>query len=160
VEAVIAAIGAAVLAGGIAIYREWRRRLRGFQIAARVLYATFGVAVTGANRSREQDRWDGLRNLPGVVPFSAAWETYKGDLAGDLTWKEWVHIARAAERYLSVLVLSSAEPGDPPSSLKDFGELEELLLKGREVLAPYCKRPFGSPRRALRLVRTRLCGEG
>lgn len=136
--AVIAAIGAAFLAGAIALYREHRQQQRKLLVAARVVEATFKSSLGGIGASKRSDRWAAINNLPGRESFSAAWETYKADLGGHLTWAEWVTVERAAFRYTSLLVMSKEKPPSNEDAAEVISKTEERLMEGREVLNPYC----------------------
>jgi len=87
VAAVIAAIGAAFLAGAIALFREHRQQQRRLLVAARVRNATFEVASLSIESSVSTNGWELFNAVPGESSFSAAWEAYKADLAGHLTWR-------------------------------------------------------------------------
>lgn len=134
--AVVAAIGAAFLAGGVALFREHRLQQRNLLVAARVLFATFGVAANGARTSLKTDGWAPLNRLPGEASFSGAWESFRTDLAGHLTWAEWVDVESAVHRYLALLNMSQDNP--PQSSEATISNIVKALEDGRKALYSYC----------------------
>jgi hypothetical protein len=117
--AVIAAILAAFLAGFIALFREHRLQQRRLLVAARVTYATFGVAVNGITTSLRSNRWAAFNALPGEDSFENTWETYKSDLAGHLTWKEWRRVGQAVNRYLAIRAMTQTDPPQDAQSVME-----------------------------------------
>jgi hypothetical protein len=134
--AVIAAIAAAFLAGAVALFREHRLQQRNLLVAARVLYAAFGVAANGAGTSLKTNGWAPLNRLPGEASFSGAWEDFRTDLAGHLTWDEWNDVEAAVPRYLALMNMS--QDSDPQSSEATISSIAEALDVGRQALYPYC----------------------
>jgi hypothetical protein len=150
--AVIAAIGAAFLAGAVALFREHRLQQRQLLVAARVMHATFKVASQSIKTTLETNGWALFNAVPGETSFPTAWETYKGGLAGHLTWDEWVRVERAVTAYLALRTMSQK---------KSPGEVEDVLAKvrirldgGKEVLHAYCTTRLS----VWRLVRRRVKG--
>lgn len=126
--AVIAAILAAFLAGAVALFREHRLQQRRLLVAARVAYDELGVARKGITISLVSNRWAALNALPGNASFSTTWETYKGDLAGHLSWSEWQQVEQAISEYLTVKMVSQ---DDPPEDYAGYSrQLEKLLGRG------------------------------
>jgi hypothetical protein len=134
--AVIAAILAAFLAGAIALFREHRLQQRRLLVASRVTYNTFEVAANGIRGSLRTNRWPLFNALPGDASFSNTWETYKGDLAGHLTWEEWGNIEKAVSRYVAVRTMSQDNsPADAQSVLdRTVTALDEAI----DDLHSYC----------------------
>lgn len=149
--AVIAAIGAAFLAGAIALFREHRLQQRHLLIAARVMHATFGVAAQSIKTSIDGNEWALFNAVPGETSFSAAWETYKGDLAGHLTWKEWRKVESVVSAYLALMAMTQESP--PQEEPKDvLSTVRAGLVVGQGVLRPYCTARLST----WRLLRRRL----
>jgi hypothetical protein len=136
--AVIAAILAAFLAGAVALFREHRLQQRRLLVAARVTYDTFGVAANGIRSSLNTNKWALFNALPGETSFSTTWETYKGDLAGHLTWEEWGPIEKAVSHYLAIRTMSQDNSPEHARSVLD--RTQAALEEGREFLYPYCER--------------------
>jgi hypothetical protein len=134
--AVVAAIGAAFLAGAIALFREHRQQQRHLLVAARVMHSSFGVAYQSIRTTLEADEWAVFNSVPGQASFSMAWETYKGDLGGHLAWSEWRKVEAVASGYMALTAISQEE--QPRKSENVLGEVRDALLVGREVLLPYC----------------------
>jgi len=107
-------------------------------VAARVMEATFKSSLGGIAVSKNSDRWAAINNLPGEGSFSSAWGTYKADLAGHLTWAEWIAVERAVFRYSSLLGMSKEKPPSNEDAAQVISRTEEKLVRGREVLNPYC----------------------
>ena len=134
--AVVAAIGAAFLAGGVALFREHRLQQRNLLVAARVLFATFGVAANGARTSLRTDGWAPLNRLPGEASFTGAWEGVRADLAGHLTWDEWVEVESGVHRYMALMNMS--QDNTPKSAETNISNIVDALEVGRSALCPYC----------------------
>lgn len=136
--AVIAAILAAFLAGAVALFREHRLQQRRLLVAARVTFANFSVARNGLKTSLSTDGWAPFNLLPGRDAFSEAWNEYKGDLAGHLTWGEWLFVEDAVTRYLALGALS--QEGEPSQAGDVLERIVKALDGGRDALQPYCER--------------------
>jgi hypothetical protein len=134
--AVIAAILAAFLAGGVALFREHRLQQRRLLVAARVTYATFRVATNGIKTSLNSDSWAPFNLLPGKTSLSETWDSYKGDLAGHLTWPEWRWIEESVNHYLALTAMSQSE--SPKESHSVLDSTRAMLEKARQELRPYC----------------------
>ncbi|MFL5833082.1 MAG: hypothetical protein ACJ76B_03765 [Solirubrobacterales bacterium] len=134
--AVVAAIGAAFLAGAVALFREHRLQQRNLLVAARVLFATFGVAANGIRTSLKTNEWPPLNRLPGETSFSGAWETYRADLGGHLTWDEWNDVEGGVHRYLALMNMSQEK--DPQNAEATISSIADALDVGRQALYPYC----------------------
>lgn len=134
--AVVAAIGAAFLAGAIALFREHRQQQRQLLVAARVMHSTFGVAYLSIRTALELDEWAVFNSVPGGVSFSTAWDAYKGDLAGHLTWEEWRKVEGVASAHMALRAMS--QESLPTEAEGPLGEVRDGLLAGRSVLQPYC----------------------
>jgi hypothetical protein len=134
--AVIAAIGAAFLAGAIALFREHRLQQRQLLVAARVIDATFDMAQAGINTSLSRDDWYPFNEIPGRDSFFAAWEAHKADLAGHLTWSEWLDVARAVNFYF---VLAAFDQRNSPMAEQEvMNRTTAELGNGTKILRPYC----------------------
>ena len=134
--AVVAAIGAAFLAGAVALYREFHQQQRDFLVAARVMHATFGVASLAIRTSLDSNGWQPVNRMPGKTSFSTAWDSYKGGLAGHLTWSEWQEIETAVTLYLALMNTSQDHP--PQDAEDALREIEKSLDAGRDALHPSC----------------------
>jgi hypothetical protein len=134
--AVVAAIGAAFLAGVVALYREFRQQQREFLVAARVVHATFNVASAAISTSLKSNGWAPFNNMPGEASFSAAWDAYKGDLASHLNWSEWLDVEGAVTIYLALV---NTKQDRPPQDAKDaLSKVVDKLEMGQKSLQPYC----------------------
>ena len=148
--AVIAAILAAFLAGAIALFREHRLQQRRLLVAARVTFATFGVAANGIRTSLLADGWAPFNALPGGDSFSVTWDTNKGDLAGHLTWEEWRRVETAVNRYSALTTMSQSESPDNVRGV--MVPVQNALAEGSDALRPYCTHRFS----VWKLLRRRL----
>lgn len=135
--AVVAAIGAAFLAGAIALFRERRQEQRRFVVAARVTHATFRVASQAIKTALDMNRWPIFNAMPGEDSFANAWESYKGDLAGHLSWEEWRKVEDAVSRYLALLSMSQDNP--PQEAGKVLSNVRDALVEGRKILQRHCE---------------------
>lgn len=134
--AVIAAIGAAFLAGAVALFREHRQQQRQLLVAARAMYATLGVATQAIDTALGSNGWALFNAVPGERSFPSDWETYKGDLAGHLTWDEWVAVERAVTGFE---VLRTMKQDQAPNEAEDvLVRVRGWLVDGRDSLLPYC----------------------
>lgn len=150
--AVIAAIAAAFLAGAVALFREHRLQQRQLLVAARVTDASFRRAANGMRDSLSSNGWAPFNRLPGETSFSDAWDLHGGDLAGHLTWNEWLSVETAVSHYLAIRTMSQDDVPHVSRSVMD--QAIERLGEGSEALRPYCIRRLS----AWRPLRGRLSG--
>ena len=151
--AVIAAILAAFLAGAVALFREHRLEQRHLLVASRVMYDTFGLGARGIASAIDSNKWALFNMLPGPASFSSAWETYKGDLAGHLTWDEWRLVEISVSQYLA---LSTVKQDDPPETWKPMLDMTgDALEEARKALHPYCTQRLSIWRLIRRRIRAR-----
>jgi hypothetical protein len=138
VAAVIAAIAAAFLAGAVALFREHRAQQRRLLVAARATESSFRVASNSIKTSLGSGGWQPFNQLPGRSSFAESWDSYKADLAGHLTWGEWLQVETAVNTYLAVGVMAQDEA--PRESEGVLTAAQEKLESGTRVLRPYCER--------------------
>jgi hypothetical protein len=135
--AVIAAIAAAFLAGGVALFREHRLQQRRLLVAARITYDTLTLSRMAIETASETDRWEAIDALPGKEAFSEAWSSSKEALAGHLLWDEWRKVERAISSFLLVLVGAAANK-TPKERKTELDTSVRLIANGRRALYPYC----------------------
>jgi len=138
--AVLAAIVAGFLAGAVAIYREHRLEQRKLLVASRVMDATFNVARGGIETSLHGDDWEPLNAFPGRDSFLTAWESYKGDLAGHLSWREWKEVELAVSHYFTLVEMKQDDSPKTAEVEEVLEKVKAALEKGRTALHPYCTR--------------------
>jgi hypothetical protein len=114
--AVIAAIVAAAIAGGIALYRERRIELTRLLVAARVLSAEMarvGMVVDGGAEMDQPKVAGAVWLLDEFVesgePLTKAWEGHREVLAAHLRAKEWEKVERAIRSVALLKVMVGAE---------------------------------------------------
>jgi hypothetical protein len=106
--AVLAAIAAGFLAGGVALFREHRIQERDLLVAARVIDEMFMLAEVAAKVALASDGWQPVILMPTRDSFVENWETFRKDLAGHLLWVEWQDIAIAVSVYETVRSMEKA----------------------------------------------------
>jgi hypothetical protein len=137
VAAVIAAIGAAFLAGAVALFREHRLQQRRLLVAARAVYSVFNMARIGLETAVSHNEWAAANGVPGEESFARTWEESRGDLAAHLAWEEWVKVERAVQRYL--VLRKTSQRRRPAKSAAPIGIVVESLLEGAWTLEPYAE---------------------
>lgn len=142
--AVLAAIAAAFLAGAVALFREHRLQQRRLLVAARVMHNLFGTTTR-----RLKSDGPASSNAPSGDPsFASAWDSYREDLAGHLTWSEWQTIEEGVNSYLDV-----QGQADIPQPMLDASRA--TLNAGIDALYPYCTQRLS----VWRLLQRNLIGQ-
>jgi hypothetical protein len=137
VLAVAAAIGAAFVAGVVAVFREHRIQERQLLVAARVVDETLARAEQSIGVAISKNGWGAYNSMPTHESFKQCWEGSRGDLAGHLTQSEWKVVTRGVTAYEASR--STNFDGDPNET-----EIEGTLLaikrgvrEARDGLKPY-----------------------
>lgn len=136
--AVLAAILAGFLAGAVALFREHRQQQRRLLVAARVMHDTYGAAGEAIRVALDTDGWALFNAVPSEISFSNAWETYKADLAGHLTWHEWQPVEKAANHYLALRTMRQDQSPKHKDSQSVLEATRTSLECGKDSLYPYC----------------------
>ena len=138
--AVITAIVAAFLAGGIALYRELRLELRRLLVAARILRALFQEAAIYADIFAGPDAdYDSttLEALSGMLDVPTVWAEHREVLAGQLTRRQWNEIAVAVATF-EIVTLTDNRPSTTAPDRQRFADASADLQRAVDVLDPYC----------------------
>jgi hypothetical protein len=146
--AVAAAIGAAFLAGFVALFREHRVQERQLMVAARVVDEVLQTAKRGITVSLKSNTWRALNSMPTHESFVQTWEGLRGDLAGHLAYPEWQALAAAIAAYEA---LRSMQQETLPKECEDvLTEVTRLIALARVSLKPYRTDRFTLPRQVQR----------
>jgi hypothetical protein len=132
--AVLAAIGAALLAGWVALFREHRIQQRQLLVAARIMDEAFAKTQIAIDVSRESDDWKPINLIPTSEEFVDAWDAVRTDLAGHLKFQEWNAVAGAVA---SCEVIRGMAQESPPQDSDALRALEPPLGMARDQLDRY-----------------------
>lgn len=137
--AVAAAVVAAFLAGGIALYRERRLERRRLRVAARSLHATFAMAGAGVHTASEIDGWNVIDLTPGRESFEQTWAKHQDVLAGHLSRQDWNSIQSGVLSYLIELSTQRPEKSNQPPARDRLTALKATIDHACAVLRPLCE---------------------
>jgi hypothetical protein len=152
--AVIAAIVAGFLAGGVALFREHRIEERKLLVAARVIDEAFFKVEGAVVVSLESNGWEPFNLLPTQESFMDGWEAFREDLAGHLTSSEWKDLTTTLALHQTVSSMTQSE--SPKNAEELLNSLLTRLKSSRTRLAPYCSARFSVWRQ---LQRSRRLGD-
>jgi hypothetical protein len=146
--AVVAAIVAGILAGGVALLREHRIQERRLLVAARVMDEMFSMVNKAIGVSLSTNGWGAVNAMPTRENFSRCWEESRADLAGHLTHEEWKVLSRAVSYYEATR--STSFTTAPKDVEEDLRLVAGSVGKARDRLKPYVMDRFTLPRQAQR----------
>lgn len=139
--AVVAAIIATFLAGGIALYRERRLELANLLVAARVVSISLATSAQVLELLVQggQEQVDLLSEVPAIDQFPAVWAEHRTALARHLTGDQWEGLVDAAER-LQMVSWAARSPGSNAINAAAMRTAAKLLRLADSVLRAYGKR--------------------
>jgi hypothetical protein len=142
---VITAIVAAVLAGGVAIYRERRIELWKLVVAARVLLASLQDAFLLLEVLRDESfdvRWERFLERDDWSGIEAVWSQHRETLAAGLSRSQWNQVVFGVEAYFGAMRQAADRGRASHEDERDrFVRAQKHVKLASNVLGAYSERP-------------------